>query len=113
MGRDESIQVQGVVMWANVIGTGLASLCKLPVVLAKGSVFEVNFSPAIFLTQMDHQNSLYQVLSIFDFFSVWMLVLVVIGLQKVHGFPRNKAVLVTVFTWFVMNSFSILLAGLQ
>ncbi len=112
-GMGSLAQIQGVVMWANVIGTGFSSLFKMPVVLAKGSVMDVNFSPAIILANMDPQNTLYQFLSIFDFFSIWMLVIVVIGLQKVHSFPRNKAVLVTVFTWFAMSSFSILLAGLQ
>lgn len=112
-GMGSLAQVQGVVMWANVIGTGLAALFKMPVVVAKGSLMAVNFSPAILLGSMDPQNTLYQILSIFDFFAIWMLVIVVIGLQKVHSFPRNKAVLVTVFTWFAMNSFSILLAGLQ
>ncbi|MCP4145418.1 MAG: hypothetical protein GY752_09065 [bacterium] len=112
-GMGSLAQIQGVVMWANVIGTGFSSLFKMPVVLAKGSLMEVNFSPAILLANMDPQNTLYQFLSIFDFFSIWMLVIIIIGLQKVHSFPRNKAVLVTVFTWFAMSSFSILLAGLQ
>lgn len=112
-GMGSLAQILGVVMWANVIGTGFSSLFKMPVVLAKGSLMDVNFSPAILLANMDPQNTIYQILSIFDFFSIWMLVIIIIGLQVVHSFSRNKAVLVTVFTWFAMSSFSILLAGLQ
>ncbi len=65
-GMGSLAQVQGVWMWANVIGTGLSSLFKMPVVLAKGSLMDVNFSPAILLANMDPKNTIYQILSIFD-----------------------------------------------
>ena len=96
-------QVLGVIMWANVVGMGLNSLVKLPIVLAKGSSLDVALGPAILAAGRGPTDALFQLLSLFDLFTVWSVVLVVLGFESVHGFARNKAVTVVVGAYLLMS----------
>lgn len=95
-------QVMGVVFWASLISFGLGTLVKLPLVLAKHSVMEVNTGLGA-LAPGDPLSLGYQLLSIFDLFAIWAVAVMVIGFEKIHGFARGKAVMVTVLPWLLMS----------
>lgn len=95
-------QVMGVVFWAGLISYGLGTLVKLPLVLAKHSVMEVSTGLGA-LAPGDPLSLGYQLLSIFDLFSIWAVAVMVIGFEKIHGFARGKAVVVTVLPWLLMS----------
>lgn len=96
-------QVLGVVAWAHFVGMGLNSLVKLPLVLAKGSSMDVSLGPAVLAVDRGVTDPLFQVLSMFDLFSIWTVILIVLGFQSVHGFARNKAATVVVAAWLLMT----------
>ncbi|MHB8079210.1 MAG: Yip1 family protein [Candidatus Krumholzibacteriia bacterium] len=95
-------QVMGVVFWAGLISYGLGTLVKLPLVLAKHSVMEVSTGLGAFAPG-DPLSLGYQLLGIFDLFSIWAVAVMVIGFEKIHGFARGKAVVVTVLPWLLMS----------
>jgi len=95
-------QVMGVVFWAGIISAGLGALVRLPLVLAKGSVVEVSTGLGV-LVEPDPLSLPFQLLSIFDVFSLWALAVTTIGFEKVHGFTRGKAAVVTVVPWLLMS----------
>jgi hypothetical protein len=95
-------QVMGVVFWSALISVALGSLVKLPLVFAKKSVMDVNIG----LGALGGDNPLswgHQLLSIFDVFVLWALVVMILGFQKIHGFTRGKAATVTILPWLLMN----------
>ncbi len=96
-------QVMGVVFWSGIIASGLGSLVRLPLVLAKGSVMEVSTGLGV-LVEPNPLALGYQVLGAFDLFTIWGLALIVIGFEKVHGFARVKAIAVTVLPWALMTA---------
>ncbi len=95
-------QVMGVVFWAALISYGLGSLVKLPLIIARHSVMEVSTGLGAFAPG-DPLSLGYQLLSIFDLFSIWAVAVMVIGFEKIHGFARGKAVVVTVLPWLLMS----------
>jgi len=102
-GRATFGQVQGVIFWANVVGLGYGALVKWPLALAKESVMGVSLGPAVLVSDRGYLDPLYQFLSMFDIFTVWGVVLVVIGFEKIHGFARPKAATVVVATWLLVS----------
>ena len=102
-GQGNLRQTAGVVYWSSVVSLGLGSLIKWPLVLAKGSSMGVAIGPAIFVVDRGPTDALYQLLSIFDLFTVWGVLLMVIGLGLVHEFVRNKATTVVVTTWLFLS----------
>lgn len=96
-------QVLGVVAWANVVGMGLNALVNLPLVLSKGSSMDISLGPAILAAGRGVTDPVFQLLSMFDVFSIWTVVLIVLGFESVHGFARNKAATVVVGAWLLMS----------
>lgn len=96
-------QILGVVAWAHYVGMGLNSIVKLPIVLAKGTSLDVSLGPAILVVERGVTDPIYQLLSMFDLFTVWTVILIVLGFESVHGFARNKAVTVVVGAWLLMS----------
>ena len=96
-------QTLGVIMWANFVGMGLGSIVKLPIVLAKGTSLDVALGPAILVVDRGITDPLFQFLSMFDLFTLWTVVLMVLGFESIHGFARNKAATVVVGAWLLMS----------
>jgi len=96
-------QVMGVVFWANLIGVGLGTLVKWPLIYAKQSVFAVATGLALLVPDAEPTSLIYQLLSIFDFFAIWAVYVMAIGFAKVHGFTFGKSVTVTVMSWLLMS----------
>lgn len=96
-------QVLGVVFWAGIISTGLGSLVRLPLVLAKGSVIEVSTGLGL-LVEPNPLSLSYMTLNSFDLFSLWSVAVTSIGFEKIHGFGRGKAAVVTIVPWALMTA---------
>ncbi|HPF34403.1 MAG TPA: YIP1 family protein [Candidatus Krumholzibacteria bacterium] len=103
-GRATYQQILGVLFWANVVGIGLGSLVKLPLVLATGSSLRVSLGPALLMADRGPLDPMFQLLSFFDVFSLWAVALVVLGHEAVHGFARSKAAAVAGGAWLLMVS---------
>jgi len=101
-GRGTYPQLLGVLFWANFVSVGLASLVKLPLILAKGSSLTVSLGPALFFAGRGPLDPVFQFLSFFDVFSLWGLALIVLGLEKIHGFTRGKAAAVGGSAWLLI-----------
>lgn len=96
-------QTLGVIAWSSVISLGLSSLVKLPLVLARGASMDLAIGPAVLVADRGPLDATFQLLSMFDVFSIWAVVLVVFGYECVHGFTRNKAMTVAVSVFLLMN----------
>lgn len=96
-------QVMGVVFWSNLIGMGLGTLVRWPMVFAKKSVFAVSTGLALLVPDAAPTSLAYQVLSIFDFFAIWALYVMAVGFVKVHGFTFGKSLTVTIMSWLLMG----------
>ena len=101
-GQGSFKQLLGVVMWASVVGLGVHSLAKIPLVLMKGSSMDVSLGLGVLAASRGPLDAVYQFLSMFDVFSLWALALVVLGLERIHGFNRNKATMVGVSGWLLI-----------
>ncbi len=93
----------GIVCWANIVGLALASLVKIPLVLARGSSMDLSFGPALLVADRGPLDALFQVLSLFDLFTVWTVVLVVVGFEQVHGLARGRAAAAVVTIWLLVS----------
>ncbi len=86
------------------------TVVKLPLWLAKGTL-QLTFSPAVFLS--DTQTTLYRLLSAFDVFTLWFLVVFGIGFAIIYRFTQLKGILSVFITWFIYVLISkVLIAGL-
>jgi len=98
-------QAMGVGMWASVIPFGIASLIKLPLVLATESVFAVNLGLAALLPNSEPGSALYQVLMTYgDLLTWWGLIVLVIGFRQVFGMPQKTAVVSVILPWILMSA---------
>lgn len=96
-------QMCGVVFWSSAVSIGLASLVKWPLVLARGSSLDVALGPAVLVADRGPTDALFQFLSLFDVFTIWGVILLVIGFEQVQGFARSKAASVVVATWLFVS----------
>ncbi len=96
-------QVIGAVMWSSVISMGFGSLVKWPLVIAKQSAMGVSLGPAVLVADRGYLDPLFGLLQFFDVFTIWGVIVLVIGFEKVHGFARNKAATVVVATWLLLS----------
>ncbi len=96
-------QVMGVVFWSNVVAMGYGALVKWPLVIAKETMMGITLGPAVLVADRGYLDPLFGFLSLFDIFTVWGVVLIVIGFEKIHGFARNKAIAVVVATWLLIS----------
>jgi Yip1-like protein len=96
-------QVLGVTFWSGVVGTGLASVVKLPLILLKGSSLDVVLGPAVFFSSRGVTDFWFQLFSLLDLFTIWSVVLVAIGFEKIHDFERPKALTVSISASLVVG----------
>lgn len=101
-GRGTYQQLLGVLFWSSVVSLGLAALVKTPLVLAKGSSMDVSLGPAILAAGNGPLDPVFQFLSLFEVFSLWGLALIVLGLERIHGFARGKAAVVGGGAWLLI-----------
>jgi hypothetical protein len=77
-----------------------AMIVKFPLVMMKGNV-NVQTSLALLLSPDDKGSFLYSVLSSFDIFTLWQVILVSVGLGVMYKFSTKKAFTTVVILWVV------------
>jgi hypothetical protein len=75
-------------------------IVKFPLIMTKGDL-NVQTSLALLLSPDAKDTFLYRVLSSFDIFTVWQVVLVSIGMGVVYKYSTKKAFTAVVILWIV------------
>ncbi len=97
--------------WTSVVSS-LGALVKLPLIIVKKSPM-VTLSPALFLKGEQIGTPLFAVLSGFDFFSVWSIVIFAIGFSIIYKFSRAKAFTTVGILWIIWIAIMAAFAGLM
>ncbi|MFA5126710.1 MAG: YIP1 family protein [Patescibacteria group bacterium] len=100
-------QMLGVVAWGKLISAS-GMIVKLPLILSLNSVARVSTSLA--LLSGDPNSLSYQLLDIFDFFAIWSLIVIAIGIKAVHNFSRNQTIAVASLPWLLVKLASVSLS---
>ncbi len=87
-------QVWSVILYGSVI-TVLGMLVKVPIILAKGTTF-VSLGFGALIPSLEPTSAAFILLEAFNFFSIWEIIVVGIGLATIYGFPRNKGYIMSV-----------------
>ncbi len=104
-GQGSFKQALGVGSWASIIPFGLASIVKLPLVLVTESVFTVNIGLAALLPDADPSSAIYQVLMTYgDLFTLWGVVVLVIGYRQAFGMDQKAATVSVVLPWILLSA---------
>jgi hypothetical protein len=77
-----------------------ASIVKFPLVMVKGDV-NVQTSLALILSPDKQGSFIYSVLSSFDIFTVWQVLLLSIGLGVMYKFTTKKALVAVIVLWII------------
>lgn len=102
-GETKFKKVFSVVAWSSLIGV-VGGLVKTPIILSKGTSQGVTASLAILLPtpELDQGGSvLYRLLTRFDIFTIWTIVLYCIGLAVVYKFTTKKAATLVLSLWAI------------
>lgn len=99
-------KVLSVSSWALLV-EALATVIKTPIMLLKHSS-EVVTSLALFFPYLSHESICFKFLNKFDFFTVWELALIGIGLGIVSKFSTKKGVIIVFSLWILWIIISVL-----
>jgi hypothetical protein len=77
-----------------------ASIVKFPLVMAKGNI-NVQTSLALILSPDKQGSFIYSVLSSFDIFTIWQVLLLSIGLGVMYKFTTKKALMAVLVLWII------------
>jgi len=94
-----------VVVAYSMLVTVLGSIIKLPLMVARKTIL-VETSPTIFFRSLEPSDRMYRVLSGFDVFTIWWIVLLFIGLAIGYRVSRGKAAIVVVVLWLLLTLLS-------
>lgn len=104
-------QALGIVSWGSLIPFVFASIIKLPLVLATGSVYRVSLGLAALVPGLEVNSPFFLILQTYgDFFSWWGLVVLVIGFGRVFGMSRNAAAVSVLLPWALASAIPVGLA---
>jgi len=107
-------KVFSVVAWSSLVGL-LGGIVKTLLILSKGTTHGVVSSLAILLPTPPLGQSapvLYRLLSKFDLFTIWELILWIIGLAIVYRFTTKKSATLVLSLWVLWIVVSIALSGI-
>jgi len=90
--------------------SALASAIKLPLMAAKKTMF-VETGPTLFFRDLEPSDRLYRFLSGFDIFTLWLVVVLVIGYAAAYRVPPRKAAIVVVGLWLLFTCLMPFLPG--
>jgi hypothetical protein len=88
----------------------VGSIVAVPLMRAKNS-FDVPLSPAAFMSSDSKEDFLYKFLAKFDLFTIWMVILLIIGFGVIYKFSRGKAAGSVLGLWFIWILLSITLSN--
>jgi len=98
-------QALGITAWGAIPVFVIASMVKLPLILATESVYSVSIGLAALMRGGDPSSPLYQVLMTYgDFFTWWGLALIIIGYQRVFGMGRGPAIASVIMPWALLSA---------
>lgn len=100
---------RAVVAWSMLVTT-LGSIIKLPLMMVKDSMF-VETSPTLFFVDLDPSDRLYRFLTTLDIFTLWWLVLLVIGLAVGYRTSHGKSAVAVVVLWILMVLITVFTPG--
>jgi hypothetical protein len=108
-GKGRFRKARAVVAWAMLV-TALGSLIKLPLMMAKDSMY-VETSPTLFFKALEPSDRLYKFLTSFDIFNLWWLVLLAIGLAIGYRTSYSRSIVAVVILWALMMLMSVFTPG--
>lgn len=82
-------QVFSMFSWGSMIGI-VESLVKLPLMLSKGSLM-VYTSLALLMDDAESKSIMFQILNLFDVFSIWKIIVLSIGFSVIYRFSKGKS----------------------
>jgi len=91
---------RAVVAWSLLIST-LGSLVKLPLMIARKSMI-VETSPSLFFRDLEPSDKLFKFLNSFDVFTIWWMVVLLIGLAIAYRTSKGKAAVAIAIMWIIM-----------
>jgi len=104
-------KVLSVYSWSAFAVGVIGAIVRIPLVLAKGSIY-VQTSLAAFLSEDQRGEFIYRLLSKFDLFTIWLVVLLIIGFSVTFRFSRGKSAASVLSLWGIYIVLSVLLGGL-
>ena len=109
-GKGSFRNARAVVAYGMIIST-IGSLVKLPIMMSKETMY-VELGPTIFLPQLEPSDKLYKFLFTgLDLFSIWWLVILIIGLAVGYKVSKGKAATVVVLAWLAMSALIAMIPG--
>jgi hypothetical protein len=98
-------------VWAyTTLVYGLGALIKLPLMISKRSMF-VETSPTLFFKALEPSDKLYKFLSGFDIFTIWQVVLLIIGLAVAYKTSMTKSGVIIVVLWLLATLLFTMIPG--
>lgn len=98
-GKGRFRNARAVIAWSMLVST-LGSIIKLPLMIAKDSMF-VETSPTLFFRNLEPSDRLYKFLSSFDIFTIWWVVILIVGLAIGYKTTRGKSAVAVVLIWIL------------
>jgi hypothetical protein len=100
---------RAVVSWSLLIST-LGSLIKLPLMIARDSMI-VETSPTLLIPSLEPSDKLFKLLSSFDIFTIWWMVVMLIGLAIAYRTSKGKAAVAIAIMWIIMIVIAVFTPG--
>jgi hypothetical protein len=115
LGGDSTFkQIFSMTAWSSLIGS-LAGIVKSLLILSKGTSRGVTTSLSILLPTPELGQKapiLHRLLSKFDIFTIWQIVVWIIGLAVIYRFESKKSALIVLPLWGLWIVVSLILGGL-
>ncbi len=99
-------KILSVFCWSSMV-LALSAIIKTPLVIIKESL-NISLSPAMLLPGDALGTKLYVLLSKFDFFTIWFLIIFAIGFGMIYKFSKARAFATIGITWGVWIALSVI-----
>lgn len=93
-GKTTFRKIWGVTILGSLI-TSLGGILLLPLVVAKNSVL-ISLGPAAIYPHKELTSVLYLILSYWNLFAIWSVIVTGIGYAAIYGFPQSKGITISV-----------------
>ena len=103
-------QIFALVSWGGLIGLP-ELIVKLPMMLINRTL-QVATSPAIFFSSSESKKLLYNVLDVFDVFTIWKIIVFSIGFAIIYKFSMKKSYTAVIVLYVIYAGISISLGQL-
>jgi hypothetical protein len=102
-GESNFKKIFSIIAWSGLIETA-GGLLKTLLILLKGTTYGIVTSLAIILPTpplSEKPSIIYRILSAFDFFTIWKIILWIIGLALIYRFSTKKSSILVISIWIV------------